>query len=216
VGDFNADGWDDVFITAGMCFPFRYGINSLLLNNRGERFLDAEFLLGVEPRRAGKTAMPWFDVDCATEGAGRPVCRDQSGPVTVSGSMGSRSSVALDIDGDGDLDIVTNEFGGVPQVLVSNLAQRKTIRYLKVRLIGTASNRDGLGATVRVWAGNRVFTKYNDGKSGYLSQSSQPLYFGLGDARSVDRIEVLWPSGKKSLLERVSEINRTLEITEPR
>ena len=217
VGDFNADGWDDIFITASMCFPFRYGINSLLLNNRGERFLDAEFLVGVEPRRGGRTAIPWFDVDCgAPENAGRPVCRGQSGPVTVLGNLGTRSSAAFDVDNDGDLDIVTNEFGSVPQVLISNLAQRKKIRYLKVRLIGTTSNRDGLGATVRVWAGNRVFTKYNDGKSGYLSQGSLPLYFGLGDAPSVDRIEVAWPSGKKSLLERISKINRTLEITEPR
>jgi hypothetical protein len=41
VGDVNADGWDDIFITAGMNFPFRYGINSMLLNNRGEKFLDS-------------------------------------------------------------------------------------------------------------------------------------------------------------------------------
>jgi enediyne biosynthesis protein E4 len=216
VGDFNADGWEDIFITASMCFPFRYGINSLLLNNRGQKFLDAEFLLGVEPRRGGKTAIPWFDVDCATEGEGRPVCRGESGPITVLGNMGTRSSVAFDIDNDGDLDIVTNEFGAAPQVLVSNLAQKKSIHYLKVRLVGTVSNRDGLGATVQVSAGGRVFTKYNDGKSGYLSQSSLPLYFGLGDARSVDRIEVLWPSGKKSLLGKGTAINKTLEITEPR
>ena len=216
VGDFNADGWEDVLITASMNFPFRYGINSLLLNNRGERFLDAEFLLGIEPRRGGKTATPWFDVDCATEGAGRPVCRGESGPVTVLGNLGTRSSVVFDIDNDGDLDIVTNEFRAVPQVLICDLAQRKSIHYLKVRLIGTISNRDGLGATVKVRAANRTYTKYNDGKSGYLSQSSLPLYFGLGDAKSVDRIEVLWPSGRKSLLEKGTAINKTLEITEPR
>ena len=43
-GDFNADGWDDLFIASSMNYPFRYGINSLLLNNRGQKFLDAEFL----------------------------------------------------------------------------------------------------------------------------------------------------------------------------
>ena len=65
VGDFNADGWDDIFITSGMDFPYRYGINSLLLNNRGQKFLDAEFLLGVEPRRGGQTYTPWFELDCS-------------------------------------------------------------------------------------------------------------------------------------------------------
>ena len=48
-GDLNADGFEDVFITSGMNYPFRYAVNSLKLNNRGARFLDAEFILGVEP-----------------------------------------------------------------------------------------------------------------------------------------------------------------------
>src|ERR1017187_8550603 len=65
VGDLNADGWDDIFIASGMSFPYRYGINSLLLNNRGQKFLDAEFLLGIEPRRGGRTHTPWFDLDCS-------------------------------------------------------------------------------------------------------------------------------------------------------
>src|SRR5205823_5775388 len=50
VDDLNADGWDDIFITAGMNFPHRYGINSVLLNEGGRHFLPSEFLLGVEPR----------------------------------------------------------------------------------------------------------------------------------------------------------------------
>lgn len=215
VGDLNADGWEDIFVAASMCFPFRYGIDSVFLNDRGERFRDAEFLLGVEPRRGGRTATPWFDVDCATEGVGTRVCEGQTGPITVLGTLGTRSAAIFDLDADGDLDIVTNEFNAAPQVLVSDLAQRKKIHYLKVELSGTSSNRDGLGATVRVSAGGRVFTRYNDGKSGYLSQSALPLYFGLGSARIAERIEVLWPSGRRSVLERVAA-NRTVRIEEPR
>jgi len=79
--------------------------------------------------------------------------------------------------------------------------------------VGTASNRDGLGATVRVHAGGRVYTKYNDGKSGYLSQSSLPLYFGLGDATTIDRIEVDWPSGRKQV-ETALAVNRLQRIAE--
>ena len=58
----------------------------------------------------------------------------------------------VDLDGDGDLDIVTNEFNAGPMVLVSNLAEKRTVRYLNVQLIGKASNRSGLGAVVRVSA----------------------------------------------------------------
>lgn len=78
----------------------------------------------------------------------------------------------FDLDNDGDLDIVTNDFNSEPQLLISDLAQTSPIHWLKVALVGTASNRNGLGATVHLHAGVQVYTKYNDGKSGYLSQSS--------------------------------------------
>jgi enediyne biosynthesis protein E4 len=216
VDDVNADGWEDVFIASGMGFPFRYGPNSLLVNDRGRKFVDADLLLGIEPRRGGKTAAPTFDVDCATEGAGRKACVGEKGPITVAGTLSSRSSVIFDLDGDGDLDIVTNEFNAVPQVLVNDLTQRKRVHFLRVRLVGRASNRAGLGATVRVHAGPLVLTKYHDGKSGYLSQSAIPLYFGLGAAPKVDRVEVLWPSGRKSVVEKNVVVGGTLLVSEPR
>jgi hypothetical protein len=218
VGDLNADGYDDVFITSGMNFPFRYGINSVLLNDRGRRFLDAEFILGVEPRQGG-VVVPWFDLDRTdtigwetltreTSGAGRP--RD----VTVMAARGSRSAAIVDLDGDGDLDIVTNEFNARPMVLLSNLTEKRKIRYLNVKLIGTTSNRNGLGAVVRVTAGGRTYTKVHDGKSGYLSQSLYPLSFGLGDAAAVDRVDVSWPSGKTQTEPGPISTNRLIELTE--
>ena len=82
-------------------------------------------------------------------------------------------------------------------------------------LIGKVSNRNGLGATVRVHAGEQVYTKYNDGKSGYMSQSVLPLYFGLGRAAKVDRVEVEWPSGHKQTLTHDVKVNEVLRITEP-
>ncbi|HEV2348791.1 MAG TPA: CRTAC1 family protein [Terriglobia bacterium] len=219
VGDINADGWDDIFITSGMSFPYRYGINSLLLNNRGEGFLDAEFLLGIEPRRDGRTHTWWFDIDCAQKASmgnlGKDVCKNQNGEVSVMGTLSSRSSVLFDLDNDGDLDLVTNDFNSEPQVFISDLAQRKVIHWLKVILVGTKSNRNGLGATVRVRAGGQTYTKYNDGKSGYLSQSVLPLYFGLGESKTIDRVEVDWPSGRRQVLKDGLKENQTLLITEP-
>jgi enediyne biosynthesis protein E4 len=216
VGDINADGWDDIFIASGMGFPFRYGINSMLLNNRGEQFLDAEFLLGIEPRRDGRTHTPWFELDCSREGEGTPQCQGQTGKITVMTPLSSRSSVMFDLDNDGDLDIVTNDLNAPPMVLVSDLAERKQIHWVKIVLVGTTSNRNGLGATVRVRAGGRLFTKYNDGKSGYLSQSVLPLYFGLGDATKIESLEVDWPSGRKQVVTQGLRENDTLRVTEPK
>jgi enediyne biosynthesis protein E4 len=214
VGDLNADGWDDIFIASSMNYPHRYGINSVLLNDRGTRFLDAEFVLGVEPRRDGRTHTPWFVLDCLQEGLGQDICRGQSGKITVMAPLGSRSAALFDLDADGDLDIVTNDFNSAPQVLVSDLAQRRPIHWIAIALAGSASNRDGLGAIVRVAAGGRTYTKFNDGKSGYLSHSALPLYFGLGDADRVERIEVDWPSGKKQIDAQSHGVNRVLRIVE--
>jgi len=219
VGDINADGWEDIFITAGMNFPFRYGINSMLLNNKGEKFLDAEFILGIEPRQ--KPYTPWFVMDCSRHdmlpdlGLAKAVCAGRSDRFTVTVPKASRSSVIFDLDNDGDLDIVTNDFNSEPQVLISDLAQRKTIHWIKVVLAGTKSNRNGLGATVRLRAKGQTYTQYNDGKSGYLSQSVLPLYFGLGEATKIDGIEVDWPSGRKQVVSQGLDEKQTLKIIEP-
>jgi hypothetical protein len=213
VDDLNADGFQDIFITASMNYKFRYGINSLLLNNFGKSFLDSEFILGVEPRRGERTLTPWFDVDCSGEDSDFQDCQGRIGKFTVLGELGSRSSAIFDLDNDGDLDIVTNDFNSPPQILVSDLAQRRNISYLKVILVGTKSNRNGLGAQVSISAGSMKITKIQDGKSGYLSQSVLPLYFGLGEAKRVETIQVLWPSGQKQTVSN-PRLNSTLEIVE--
>jgi enediyne biosynthesis protein E4 len=219
-GDLNADGWEDVFIPSGMSYPYRYGINSLLLNERGEKFVDSEFVLGIEPRK--KLYTPWFEIDCSDPkevqeqtALNSKVCVGQTGKSIIMSPRSSRSAAIFDLDDDGDLDIVVNDFNSEPQILISNLSERKTIHWLKVVLNGTSSNRNGLGATVRVYAGGRTLYHYNDGKSGYLSQSVLPLYFGLGDATKIDRVEVDWPSGRKQLLTSNLHENQTLTITEP-
>jgi len=220
VADLNADGYEDVFVSAGMGYPLRYAINSLLLNEGGQNFVDSELVLGVEPRQSNRIEKEFFTLDCSGEDRRNPLCREKTGLITVMGSLSSRSSAALDLDDDGDLDIVTNEWNDHPQVLISNLSERKQIHYLKIKLIGTVSNRDGLGATIKVHAaspdGARIYTRYHDGKSGYLSQSSMPLYFGLGQATQIDRIEVRWPSGRRQVVTEGIPVNTLFSITEER
>ena len=214
VGDLNADGYEDVFVTAGMGWPFRYAVNSVLLNDAGRRFYDAEFVLGVEPRAGGRIDKPMVFLDCSTADGAHELCRENGPKVLAHGALSSRSSAILDLDDDGDLDIVTNEMNDRPMLLVSDLAARRKIHFLKVRLIGTASNRDGLGATVRVAAGGKTYTQCHDGKSGYLAQSSLPLYFGLADG-DAERVEVLWPSGRKQVLTKDLPRNGLLTLREP-
>jgi hypothetical protein len=213
VGDLNADGYDDAFIASGMNYPERYMINSVKLNDRGQRFVDAEFVLGVEPRSGG-LATPWFELDASGKDKGHKDAAGATGRVTVWGARGSRSAVIFDVDGDGDLDIVTNEFNAAPMVLISNLTEKTRVRYIEVKLTGTTSNHDGLGAMVKVTAGGSTYTKVMDGNSGYLSHSVYPLYFGLGAAEAVDGIEVMWPSGKKQTVQPPFKMNSPINVRE--
>lgn len=214
VGDLNADGFDDVFLASSMNFPFRYAVNTVLLNNRGQKFLDSEFILGVEPRRDGKFAVPWFELDLEGKDKDHKFAKWHQGRKTVWSALGSRSSAIFDMDNDGDLDIITNEFNSVPMVLVSDLSDKKKINWLKIDLVGSKSNRDGLGAIVTVTADGKSYMKVRDGQSGYLSHSIMPLYFGLGDVRAGDRIVVQWPSGKTTTVAGPIGANRLIIIKE--
>ena len=214
VGDLNADGYEDVFLASSMNYPFRYGVNTVLINNEGKMFLDAEYILGIEPRRNRRTTNAWFPLDCDGADRKHDRCEGQVGVIEIWAAVGSRSSVIFDIEGDGDLDIVTNEFNSEPQIFVSNLSEKREIHYLEVKLVGTSSNRSGIGAVVTATAGDLSYKRVNDGQSGYMSQSDYPLYIGLGDATSVDEIVVQWPSGTTQTVPGPIEINRRIEVTE--
>jgi hypothetical protein len=213
VGDLNADGFDDVFISAGMNYPERYMINSVKLNDRGRRFVDAEFVLGVEPRSGGITT-PFFELDASGPDKGHKDAVGERGRIAIWGARGSRSAAIFDVDGDGDLDVVTNEFNAAPMVLISNLTEKSRVRYLAVRLTGTTSNRSALGASVKVTAGGTTYVKVMDGSTGYLSHGVYPLYFGLGSAEKVDSIEVTWPNGAKQAVPPPVTLNSTIEVRE--
>jgi hypothetical protein len=213
-GDINADGFEDVLISSSMCFPYRYCTNTLLLNVKGERFLNGESVVGLEPR-TGSLIQPWFELDCDGIDKSNPMCRDRTGKVVVWSAVGSRSSLLMDLDQDGDLDVVTNEFNARPQLLFSNLAdQKSSLNFLQIRLTGKTSNRDALGSQVTLIAGDRKWHQQHDGQSGYLSQSSGPLYFGLGDVATIDQISVQWPSGKTQIVDGPIQSRQTVEIVE--
>lgn len=112
-----------------------------------------------------------------------------------------RGAAFADIDGDMDLDVVITTNGG-PAAVYRN--DSEVGRALRLTLRGTVSNRDGIGARVRVFAGRDRYSRTVKTGSSYLSQSELPLTFGLGTHARADRIVVEWPSGKVDEMKAVA------------
>jgi len=121
------------------------------------------------------------------------VARDPWRDGTLARPMAGRGLAVGDIDNDGDLDVLLLGVGEPPRLLRNDGGNRN--HWLGVRLEGTKSNRDGVGAVVRVTAGGRERVKARAGGTSYASASDPRLLFGLGAAAEADRIEVRWPSG---------------------
>jgi enediyne biosynthesis protein E4 len=105
----------------------------------------------------------------------------------------SRGTAIGDFDNDGDLDVLVNNSGEPAQLLRNDGGNAN--HWLEIFLIGTRSNRDGVGARVKLTAGD--LTLYDQRKGGMSYQSAQDprLHFGLGGHASVDALEIIWPSG---------------------
>jgi hypothetical protein len=116
-----------------------------------------------------------------------------------------------DLDGDGDLDMVIVHHHASSVVLWNESPRKGT--FLLVDLKGRGANRDGIGARVIAQVGSRRLLRSIDGGGSYLSTSDRRIHFGLGNATSVDRLEVRWPTGKVETRTNVAA-NTTVEWIE--
>jgi hypothetical protein len=135
-----------------------------------------------------------------------------AGPVLSERTV-ARGACFADYDNDGKVDAFLVNLGA-KGTLLHNVSTN-TGHWLAVKLQGTKSNRDGIGARVEVYAGGNRWTAERVAGSGYLSQNEARLHFGLGAATSVDKIVVHWPSGLDQVLGK-QDANRVLTIEEPK
>jgi hypothetical protein len=134
----------------------------------------------------------------------------QSGPVFQTERVGRGLAVG-DFDNDGNLDVVIANLGGRPAILRNQGGSGGN--WIVIRAKGRRSNSFGLGAKVEVASDRKQVKEINNAAS-YLSSNDIRLHFGLGKARTIQRIEILWPSGVRQVLTDVA-VNQILAVEEP-
>ena len=235
VQDYDNDGWDDILFAAltGETFPlFRSDRRGGFVETT-----QASGVAGLTVKASGWCAMApdidndgWPDIFTANshvndrigdfeavawKQANSLLMNDGRGrftDATAASGLGQSAAVhrgcgVADLDGDGRLDLVVLSLGSTAEIWKNESAPEN--RWLNVRLVGTASNRDGIGA--RVTVGNQTRTMST--ARGYASSSHAGVHFGLGSGPATVRIEIQWPSGTKQVVDNV-KTNQTIEIKE--
>ena len=234
-GDYDHDGRIDLFIT-----NFADEYNTLYHNDGPNSFTDVSYAAKVAPMSLPYVGWgtKFFDYDndgwidlLVVNGHVYPQLPNYRQPrlfhrnnrdgtfTEISSQFGSiftelhasRGAAFGDIDNDGDVDILIADLDGPPQLLRNDGGNANN--SILIKTVGVKSNRDGIGARVKVVAGD--LTQVDEVRSGdsYLSQSDLRLHFGLEKRTKVDLIEVRWPSGVVDKITNVG-VNRILTIKE--
>jgi hypothetical protein len=184
--DFDNDGWRDIFISTGHVFPEISG-RKLAITYEERKILY---------RNLGKAR---FEDVSAKAGPG------------ITDPRTSRGCAFGDFDNDGDVDILVNNMNEPPSLLRNDC--RTGNNWIKVKCVGTKSNRSAIGARVKVVTGKHAQIDEVMSGASYISHNDFRLHFGLGQASSVDEIAIRWPSGAGNSFSGI-EVNRLVVIQE--
>ena len=171
--DYDNDTWLDIFVVNGHLYPE--------VERLDYKYLQSKLLFR-------NTGIGRFQQTTDKVGA------DFSRP------SGGRGAAFADFDNDGDLDVAVTNIDGLPELLRNDGGNRK--HFLSLRLVGTRSNRDGVGARVQIKTGTTVQMREVRSGGSFMSHNDLRLHFGLGKAPSAD-VTIRWPSGQTEELENL-------------
>jgi hypothetical protein len=186
IADFDNDGWKDIFVSRG---------HVQSPNMAGRQMID-------QPNTVFRNLLgtKW---SALTEEAG----------LTAQPPRRHRGAAVGDFNHDGKLDIVVTALSAPAEVWMNDSPDSN--HWLELALEGTKSNRDGIGARIRLSAGGSVQFNHASTAAGYASSAAAPVHFGLGTAKVAEEIEIRWPSGTVQKLKDVPS-NQVLHVKEPK
>jgi hypothetical protein len=210
--DYDNDGWLDLYVVDGW------------VSAGPESYVPDIFAMVVKPGidladarnwpPMGRKSLSGYERKRLFHNEGGQHFRDEAARHGLDSLRDGRGIAVADFDNDGRLDLfVTN--AGAPPYLYHNVSPPGP-HWVELALEGRRSNRDAVGAQVRLTAGGRTYLRFVDGGNGFASQSTKRLHFGLGGlggAAAIERVEVLWPSGRKQAFTKVAvdRIHRLVE-----
>lgn len=174
VQDFNNDGYNDVFLIAGLLEP------------------DAD---------TGKVTQGQPKQILLNTGKGSFTDMTANAGIALSDTQSGRGGVAADFDNDGDIDVYIAHNNDLGQYLANESPKK---HWLGIKLIGKLSNREALGARVQLVTTQGTQAKTLVSGEGFLSDSDKRLVFGLGDEAKIDHLKINWPSGKQQIISSIS------------
>ena len=185
LGDFDNDGWKDLFVSRG----------------------DVQ-----SPAMAGRAQIDQPNTVFQNTGNGRWSALTREAGLAAQPPRRHRGAAVGDFNHDGKLDVVVTALTAPAEIWMNDSPNGQ--HWLELALHGTKSNRDAIGARIRLSSGGRTQFNHVTTASGYASSSAGPVHFGLGVAKTVEEIEIRWPSGHVQVLQDV-EADQILRIQEP-
>lgn len=209
--DYDNDGWKDLYITNGYLrdytnLDFLKYMGDYVQNNQGNIQRDNVLEL-VQKIPASNLTNYVF------KNNGDLSFQNLSQAWGIAQNANSNGAAYSDLDNDGDLDLVVNNIN-LPAFIYQNDADKKLKHhYLKVKLNGEGANKNGLGAKVRIYQGDKMQYLEQMPTRGYQSSVSTVLHFGLGENASIDRLEITWLNGKTEVIQQ-PKVDQLLILSE--
>lgn len=186
IADFDNDGWKDIFVSRGHV---------------------------QSPAMSGRFAIDQPNTVFRNLGDGKLKALTEEAGFTSQPPRRHRGSAYGDFNHDGKLDVVVSALSAPAEIWMNDSPGSN--HWIELRLQGTKSNRDGIGARIKVVAGGTAQYAQVSTASGYASSSAGPTHFGLGVNKIVDEVEIRWPSGTVQKLTGV-QADQVLKVKEPR